>query len=395
MTGPYEYVPPSYWSEDKIGSGHQCNPGGCGGSYGFNTETSPGPAVPPIESLRAMLPKDHLWPIDDWWNFHAGGGSYKNLDVYNNALNTRYGKADSLEDYALKAQLMNYEGIRAMFEAYSRNKYTSTGVIQWMLNNAWPSTIWHLYDYYLRPGGGYFGAKRAMESLHPLYSYDDRSIYVVSSSYADARGLKLSTRVYNLDMSEKFRQDSALDAAADSTGKVLTLPELQGLSATYFLSLRLEDAAGRVVGSNFYWLSTKPETLDWPKSNDVTTPTASFADYTALSQLPKVKLLVSSRSERKGEESQTHVTLENPSKALAFFVRLKVTKGAQQGGEEILPVIWQDNYISLLPGEKREITASYRTSELGSARPEVEVSGWNVLATQVAKSANVDRESKF
>ncbi len=376
MTGPYEYVAPSFWSEDKINSGHQCSAGGCGGSYGFNTETSPGPAVPPVESLRAMLPKDHLWPIDDWWNFHAGGGEFQNLQIYTNALNTRYGKADSLEDYVLKAQLMNYEGIRAMFEAYSRNKYTATGVIQWMLNNAWPSTIWHLYDYYLRPGGGYFGAKRAMERLHPLYSYDDRSIYVVSSSYTDVRGLKLSTRVYNLDMSEKFRQNSALNAAADSTAKVLTLPDIQDLSPTYFLSLRLEDAAGNVVGSNFYWLSTKPETLDWQKSSWNTTPTSSFADYTALSRLPKVKLRVTSRSERKGEESLTHVTLENPSKALAFFVRLKVTKGAK--GEEILPVIWQDNYISLLPGEKREITASYRSAELGTARPGVEVSGWNV-----------------
>jgi exo-1,4-beta-D-glucosaminidase len=376
MTGPYEYVAPSFWSEDRIDSGHQCSAGGCGGSYGFNTETSPGPAVPPVESLRAMLPKDHLWPIDDWWNFHAGGGDFKNLKIYTNALNTRYGKADNLEDYVLKAQLMNYEGIRAMFEAYSRNKYTSTGVIQWMLNNAWPSTIWHLYDYYLRPGGGYFGAKRAMEPLHPLYSYDDRSIYVVSSSYTDARDLKLSTRVYNLDMSEKFRQDSALNAAADSTGKVLTLPDIQGLSPTYFLSLRLEDAAGNVVGSNFYWLSTKPETLDWQKSSWYMTPTLSFADFTALSQLPKVKLRVTSRSERKGEESLTHVTLENPSKALAFFVRLKVTKGAK--GEEILPVTWQDNYISLLPGEKREITASYRSAELGTTQPSVAVSGWNM-----------------
>jgi exo-1,4-beta-D-glucosaminidase len=82
---------------------------------------------------------------------------------------------------------MAYENIRAMFEAYSRNKYTSTGVIQWMLNNAWPSMIWHLYDYYLRPGGGYFGAKIALEPLHPLYGYDDHAIYVVSSQYEDAK----------------------------------------------------------------------------------------------------------------------------------------------------------------------------------------------------------------
>jgi exo-1,4-beta-D-glucosaminidase len=376
MTGPYEYVAPSYWSEDKIDGSHHCNPGGCGGAYGFNTETSPGPAVPPIESLRAMLPKDHLWPIDDWWNYHAGGGQFKDLHVYTDALTARYGKAETLEDYALKAQLMNYEGIRAMFEAYSRNKYTSTGVIQWMLNNAWPSMIWNLYDYYLRPGGGYFGAKRAMEPLHPLYSYDDHSVWVVSSRYDDVPRLKLTTKIYNLDMTEKFSQESSVDAAADSTNKVLTLPVLTDASPVYFLVLRLEDSTGKLVGSNFYWLSTKPESLDWEKSNWFTTPTSSFADYTALSQLPKADLKIATRTERQGEESVTHIAVENPGKALAFFVHLKVDKG--KGGEEILPVIWEDNYFSLLPGEKREVTATYRTAGLGSAKPDVEVSGWNV-----------------
>ena len=376
MTGPYEYVAPSYWTEDSLGSGKQCKLAQCGGAHGFNTETSPGPAVPPIESLREMLPKEHLWPIDDWWNFHAGGGEFKDIHVYSDALTARYGKADTLEDYTLKAQLMNYEGIRAMFEAYSRNKYTSTGVIQWMLNNAWPSMIWHLYDYYLRPAGGYFGAKRAMEALHPVYGYDDRSVWVVSSQYQDAKGLKLTTKVFNLDMSEKFSQDSTLDAAADSTQKVLTLPALTDASGVYFLVMRLQDSAGKLVGSNFYWLSSKPETLDWEKSNWYTTPTSAFADYTALAQLPKVKLKVSSRSEQKGEDTVTHVTLENPSKSLAFFVRLKVNKGG--GGAEILPVLWQDNYVSLLPGEKRELSASYRTAGLGTAKPAVEVSGWNV-----------------
>jgi exo-1,4-beta-D-glucosaminidase len=323
-----------------------------------------------------MLPKDHWWPIDDWWNFHAGGGEFKDIHVYTDALTARYGKADTLEDYTFKAQLMNYEGIRAMFEAYSRNKYTSTGVIQWMLNNAWPSMIWHLYDWYLRPAGGYFGAKRAMEPLHPVYGYDDRSVWVVSSQYEDAKGLKLTTKIYNLDMTEKFSQESSVDAAADSTQKVLTLPDLTDPSPVYFLALRLEDSSGKLVGSNFYWLSTKQESLDWSKSNWYMTPTATFADYTALSQLPKVKLKVTSRSEHKGDDTLTHVTLENPSKALAFFVRLKLSKGA--GGGEILPVIWQDNYVSLLPGEKRDLTATYRSAALGAAKPVIEVSGWNL-----------------
>ena len=378
MTGPYEYVAPSYWETDKADSDRHCNQGGCGGGYGFNTETSMGPAVPPIESIRAMVGKDHLWPIDDWWTYHAGGGAFKDIHVFTDALNARFGQATSAEDYALKAQLQTYEGVRAMYEAYSRNKYVSTGVIQWMLNNAWPSMIWHLYDFYLRPGGGYFGAKKAMESLHPVYGYDDRSVWVVSSQYTDAKALKLTATVFNLDMSEKYSQQAALDASADSTNRVLTLPDIRDLSPTYFLLLRLEDASGKLRGSNFYWLSSKPETLDWEKSNWYTTPTASYADYTALSQLPKLKLKITDHTERKGEDAVTHITLENPSKSLAFFIRLKIDKG--RGGEEILPVVWEDNYISMLPGERREVTATYRAHELGAAQPAVEVSGWNVTS---------------
>jgi exo-1,4-beta-D-glucosaminidase len=374
MTGPYEYIAPSYWQSDPTATPpHSCNPGGCGGAYGFNTETSMGPAVPPVESMRTMLPKDHLWPIDDYWNFHAGGGEFKDIHVFTDALNARYGQASDLDDYTFKAQMQTYEGVRAMYEAYSRNKYTSTGVIQWMLNNAWPSIIWHLYDYYLRPGGGYFGAKRALEPLHPIYGYDDHAVWVVSSQYQDVKGLKLTAKVLNLDMTEKFSQQVSVDAAADSTSKVLTIPDIADASGTYFVVLRLEDASGKLVGSNFYWLSSKPETIDWEKSNWYTTPTASYADFTALSNLPKVKLNVTSRTERKGEDAVTHVTLENPSKSLAFFVRLKVNRG----GEEILPVMWQDNYVSLLPGEKRELTATYHASALGTAKPRVEVKGWN------------------
>jgi len=379
MTGPYEYVAPGYWEQDTLQGQterKQCNPGGCGGAYGFNTETSMGPAVPPLESIRAMVGKDHLWPIDDVWNFHAGGGEFKDIHVFADALARRYGKSDNVEDFAFKSQLQTYEGVRAMYEAYSRNKYQATGVIQWMLNNAWPSMIWHLYDYYLRPGGGYFGAKRAMEALHPVYGYDDHSIWLVSSQYEDVKGLKLTTKIYNLDMTEKFSHEDSVAAPADSTAKIFTLPALQGLSPTYFLVLRLADSTGKMVGSNFYWLSTKPETLDWAKSNWWMTPTSSFADYGALSQLPKVKLKVTEHSVRLGEDSITRVMLENPSKNLAFFLRLKVKR--DNNDDEILPVVWQDNYISLLPGEKRELTATYSASELRTSKAVVEVTGWNV-----------------
>jgi exo-1,4-beta-D-glucosaminidase len=365
MSGPYEWVAPQYWLEDKA---H-------GGAFGFNTETSPGPAPPPIESLRAMLPKDKLWPRNEAWDFHSGGNVFTNIKVFADALSSRYGKPKAVDDFALKSQLMAYEGIRAMFEAYSRNKYTSTGVVQWMLNNAWPSLIWHLYDYYMRPGGGYFGAKQALEALHPVYTYHDRSVWVVNSTYQDVSGLKLTAKVLNLDMSEKFSTAVDVELGADGTKSVLTLPTIRDVSPTYFVKLTLQDRAGKVVGSNFYWVSSKPEKVRYDKSEWYTTPTASFADFTALAQLPKVRLEAKIETTRDGGRGSTTVTLSNPSKSLAFFVRLKLDKTA--GGEEILPVIWDDNYVSLMPGETREITAHYDAAALGSADPALEVSGYN------------------
>lgn len=368
MSGPYEWIPPSYWmTDDKRG-----------GAHGFNSETSPGPAPPPIESLRRMFPPDKLWPQNDVWGFHSGGDVFTDIKKFTRALDTRYGKAETVEDFAAKSQIMAYEGIRAMFEAYSRNKYVSTGVIQWMLNNAWPGLIWHLFDYYLRPGGGYFGAKIAAEPLHPIYGYDDRSIAVVSSRYDDVKGLSLRVRVLNLDMREMFAKTVSVDAPADSTQKVLTVPDIAGLSPTYFVHLELADSAGKRVGSNFYWLSTRPDVLDWDKSEWYVTPTKSFADFTALATLPKVKLNVTSATTRKGPDTVTTVKLENPSNSLAFFVRLKLTRGA--GGDEVLPVLWEDNYLSLLPGEKRTVIATVRSTDIGRAKPAVEVSGMN-LAT--------------
>src|SRR3569833_2051077 len=225
MTGPYDWVPPSYWLQAAT---H-------GGGWGYNTETSPGAAVPPIESIRRMMPaRDIKWPLDSVWLFHAAGGQFTHLlDRFNTAIATRFGEPTSAEDYTETSQLMTYEGERAMFEAYRRNKYGSTGVIQWMLNNAWPSIYWHLFDWYLRPAGGYFGAKKANEPVHVMYSYDDGSIAIVNAVRRPVPRLRLRARVFDLDMTEKFSADTVLDVPADSSLRVLTIPSLAGLSRTY------------------------------------------------------------------------------------------------------------------------------------------------------------------
>src|SRR6185436_1095695 len=310
-----------------------------GGAFGFATEISPGAAVPPLESLKQMLPADHLWPIDDVWRFHAGGDEFKDLRLFTDALEGRYGKANSAEDYARKAQALAYEGQRAMFEGYGRNKYTSTGVIQWMLNNAWPSMIWHLYDYFLRPGGGYYGTKKACEPVHVQYSYDDRTVAVVNDLPQPFADLKVAAELFDLDLTPKFSQSAVVGVAADSVARAFAIPARPNLTTTYFLRLKLEDSTGRPVSSNFYWLSTREDVLDWKNTKWYYTPTKVHADLTALARLPPTTLALEVRFEDAGGEGTARVAVENTGKALAFQTRLKLVEGAS--GKEILPVFWE------------------------------------------------------
>jgi exo-1,4-beta-D-glucosaminidase len=193
--------------------------------------------------------------------------------------------------------------------------------------------------------------------------------------------MKARAWVYNIDMREKFAKDAALDVAEDSATRVFTIPAPDGLSSTYFLRLALEDASGKTVSTNFYWLSTKPDDLDWDRSTWYYTPQKSYADYTALNSLPPVELKYSSESEVKGDDGVTRVTVENPSRNLAFAVHLmvKTAKGdVEDEDAEILPVLWEDNYFPLMPGEKRTVAATYKAADAGKKPPAVQVEGWNV-----------------
>jgi exo-1,4-beta-D-glucosaminidase len=367
MTGPYEYVPPVYWLADTQ----------AGGAYGYNTETSPGPAIPPRESLEKFIPKDHLWPIDDVWNYHAGRHRFATVNIFTDGLNRRYGQASSLDDYERKAQAMTYEGQRAMFEAYARNKYTSTGVIQWMLNNAWPSLIWHLYDYYLVPAGGYFGTKKACEPVHVQYSYDDNSVAVINGTYEPVKGAKVSARIYSIDAKERASHETTMDLPADGSAKAFDLPKPDGLTPTYFLKLELRDAAGKLVSENFYWLSTKADVLDWGRRKDtVYTPQKEFADLTGLNTLPTAKVTITRGIHFSGSHSSHFVIAENKSDIVAFMVHLRFTRG--KGGEDVTPIFWSDNYFSLLPGEKKTVTVRFDSAALFGATPDLVVDGWNV-----------------
>ncbi|HTW48831.1 MAG TPA: hypothetical protein VMD92_12835 [Acidobacteriaceae bacterium] len=376
MTGPYDYVAPSYWYVDT----HH------GGAYGFNTETSPGPAIPNIASLRRFLPADQMWPPGADWSYHNGGGDFKNLTVFDAAMKATYGGAESLDEYVRLAQTMAYDGERAMFEAYSRNKYNSTGVIQWMLNNAWPSTIWHLFDYYLDAGGGYFGTKKACEPLHVQYSYDDHSIVVVNSTWADAPHLTASVRVYDAQMHSLYSSEKSLDAPPDSSTRVDMIPAsaFPPSSSVYFVDLTLKNPGGSVASRNFYWIPATLTTFDWAKTNYTHTPALQYANLQALRSLPPAAVQATVRENSASDGVTVEVALRNSSHALAFQIAAAIRT---KSGDLIAPVFWSDNYIELLPGESRTLTAVLPPHTPAGAV--VKVSGWNIPEQTLPVAAHV------
>jgi exo-1,4-beta-D-glucosaminidase len=246
-----------------------------------------------------------------------------------------------------------------------------------MLNNAWPGLIWHLYSYDLRAAGGYFGSKKALELIHVQFNHDDRMVAIVNGTQSAQNGLKVVAKVYDLAMNEKFSSDAKVDVDADGIARAFAIPEPADISSTYFLNLQLISASGQLLSRNFYWLSTKSDVLNFEKTEWYYTPQTAFADFSALQKLEpaSVKLTLKPGSTTP-QDAEYRATIENAGKGLAFLVHLRVMK--PKGGAEILPAYWDDNYISLLPGERREVQVRVRKSDLGSAQPDLIVDGFNL-----------------
>jgi exo-1,4-beta-D-glucosaminidase len=334
MRGPYDYVPPVYYYEDR----------GFGGAFGFGTEEGFGPSVPPIESMERMMTQEYLWPPGDVWDFHCGRGMFGNLSVYNKALDTRYGRAESAEEYCRKAQVMNYESVRAQLEAWGRNRYDATGVILWRFNQAWPSLIWQLFDYYLVQGGAYYGAKKACEPLHIQYSYDDDSVCIVNQ-YPSIFALRAKASIYSTEGRKLWEREEDVMIGPDSVMSLFSVPEQN--NDVYFLNLSLNGDG--FSDSNFYWLSKKKDIMDYENTTWYYTPVRGYSDFSAIDDLKSVELEASAEE----KSGRLFVRIKNPSDTIAFFVTLRASDG-----NTTVPSFWSDNCVSLLPGEERVIEGS-------------------------------------
>ena len=353
MAGPYDYVAPNYWYLAEAP----------GGAFGFNTETGIGAQLPVRESLEKMIGKN-LWPLNDVWYYHCtvSATAMNNLDRLQKVINGRYGEPTGLDDFLHKADLVNYDGTRAMFESFRANVPRATGIVQWMLNSARPGLYWQLYDYYLVPNASYYSVKKGNAPQQLVLDYAKHTVYAVNEQM-DASQLQASMSLYGLDGKLLAERTYPVSVAPYSSVKAFDVPVVEGVS---FLFLTLKDCKGNVIASNEYALSSVADEYDWSTSDWYKTEFTRFADYKPLSQLPKADVQIKSREYKDGRLT---LTLSNASDCVAFFIRLSAKDAV---GNLIVPAFWSDNYVSIPPRGEIQVTC-----DLSEDPQAITLNGWN------------------
>jgi exo-1,4-beta-D-glucosaminidase len=418
--GPYDWVPPSYWYDRTHFDPTDPTRTDVGGAWAFDSESSSGDTVSTLDSLERWLSPSELnalWTDPKFNQYHLnyegdlpspdnGGYSFGTLYDLDNAISARYGNWSNLDQYVEEAQVQNYETQRSQFEAYIDHSTDatapSTGLVYWQLNKGWPSLLWDLYNYDYDQAGSYFGAKKANEPLHVIYTYDDGTVSVDNLSNWQQQGLSVESKVYSVDGTLLDDQTaSGVSVSGQGVAKDVLDPVVPAATTppapaeTYFVELVLT-RHGHVIDRNVYWLSTQQDVVDWTATLSGDYPQATMSQYANLQQLqslPPAAVRVTARTHRSwgaGRDTETDVTITNTSTkpTVAFFLRADVRRGSvsgapAQGDNEVLPIEWSDDDITLWPGESETLRATYSRSALGQATPVVSVSGWNVGAVDV------------
>ena len=340
MEGPYEYVGADYWYKDTE----------AGGAFGWNTETGIGANLPQLESLKKMIPEESLWPLSNVWDYHctASSSAMNTTKVLQETINGLYGGFDGLEDFVRKAHAVDYDGTRAMFEAFRVRVPKTTGIVQWMLNSAWPSLYWQQYDWYGVPTAAYYGTKKACEPVQLLFDYATRKVYAVNES-ADARELQATLQVFDAASKAIGKETKTVKVGYREVVPVFDLKRYDG--KPHFVALALADG-DKPVTDNFYVLPAKDNEYDWKKTNWYITPITAYADLGFAFKQPKAEVEMT--------VGDGQVTLVNKSGVISY---MNILKAKDADGNLVVPFTWSDNFFPILPGETKVVTFQAPTKE--------------------------------
>lgn len=344
-SGPYNYRPPAGYFTDL--------------ATGFSVETGTS-SLSTLEAIKASVPPADRWPLSDtlaYHDWHFGGNG--DTKTFMAALDTMFGAGTSLEDFERKAQMMNLETHKAMYEGFLGHLWTkNSGRLLWMTHPGWPSNAWQIYSSDYDTHAAYYGAKKAAEPLHVQLNLPGNELVVINTTQAGEPDLVATTRVVGLDNAALFSRSDPVSAGANQATMLPPIPldTIFARQRVVLVSLTLTRRDGTPVSSNFYW-----------RGKDT-------ASYRALTTLAPARLAVSvGRPEVVEGERMARVAISNTGQVAALNIKLTLQDGK---GERILPAYYSDNYVSLLPGESTTVTVRYPAS--ATAPPVVGVRGWNL-----------------
>ncbi len=324
--------------------------------HSWSIRTELGTAVfPNVESFKKFIPADSLWPRNTLWDKHYfsndgayGGGA--SPTKYMEDINKRYGTATGIEDFCRKAQLMNLETNKAIFEGWQDNLWNdASGLLIWMSQSSYPSMIWQTYDFYYDLTGAYFGAKSACEPVHIQWNPATDSVSIINNTLASLSNLTIQTALYNKDgkMVPGSQQTIKVKSMASIFKQSFAKLDLsnKNLSDVYFIRLKLQDSKGKTLSENEYWNSS------------------NYLNYTGINSMPsclpylstsgtKIKTLLNGNT-----QVTTTVTNVATSPVAAFDIRVQPINSATN--EQVLPAIISDSYFTLMRGESKKITAEF------------------------------------
>lgn len=348
--GPYGWVAPDRYHDPELFGGR---------GFGFHTEIGM-PVVSTAESLRNMVGDESEWPISDVWFHHDWSvRGNQNPRQYLAAIEERLGTTTSLDDLARKAQFLNYENTRAMFEAWNSNLWKdASGLLLWMSHPAWHSTVWQTYDYDFDVNGTVFGATSSCERHHVQANPDDGAVIAVNHTAAKLENVTVTADLYDLRGNRLAGTKRAtVDVDASATADAFAVPFDSDLPDLHLLRLSLTSAKGTELSRNTYWRYREPQAMR------------------VLNTAKTTKLTVSVRNvDRAGARRQATAIVRNARTAVAAMVRLSLL---DDHGDRVLPTQYSDNYLWLLPGESRTVTVSWPAAALPGQRPVLHAEGYN------------------
>ena len=326
-------------------------------SFPFNPETG-SIGIPNYESLRKFIPQEEMVPPRGTrsgrsWQYHK----YLSLMDFPD----RYGKVKDIQDFCFKAQLVSYEQYRALQEAFNYKMWEwYSGMLIWKNQNPWTALRGFFYDYYLDYTGGYFGYKHGASPVHIQLNLDDSVVCVLNQTPVKTNSLSAGILLYDMHgklLSEQ-RKDVILQAQSLQKLNKVNLPA--GTGQVYFLKLQLSEG-NKLVDENIYWLSKNSHS------------------YENLNELKKVTVKADLKN---AGEGKSVIRISNPENETAFFIRLKVMNGSD---ELVLPVYLTENYMTLLPGDEKEIILDLSAGKTSSGLNDMKlvIEGWNVSVLEV------------